>query len=127
GLSDYIRHLVMANEVDFSGSVVAIQQQLAKIRLSILYHSRIMFLQIPFYTTIYLSDFWFPGKVNWIYIVFQILFTGAFTGLAVWFYINHKPENLHKKWLKSMVNGSGGKYIEKALAFYNELETFKQE
>ncbi|MDR1526393.1 MAG: hypothetical protein LBS46_01830, partial [Dysgonamonadaceae bacterium] len=38
GLSDYIRHLVMANEVDFSGSVVAIQQQLAKIRLSILYH-----------------------------------------------------------------------------------------
>ncbi|MDR0543683.1 MAG: hypothetical protein LBH19_15955 [Dysgonamonadaceae bacterium] len=127
GLSDYIRHLIMAHSIDYNSSVVAIQQQLAKIRISILYHLRTMFLQIPFYTTIYLSDLWFPAKVSWVYMAFQVVFTGLSAGLAVWFYKNHKPENLHKKWLRSLVRDSGGKYIEKAMAFYDELETFKQE
>lgn len=125
GMSDYIRHLVMASAMDYSSGVVNIQQQLAKIQLSILKHSRFMFLQMPFYTTMYLSDLWFPGKAGWLYIIIQVIFTGAFVWLSIWFYKNHTPGNLHKKWLRSMVNSSGGKYIEKALAFYNELEEFK--
>jgi hypothetical protein len=126
GMSDYIRHLVMANAIDYNCSVVTIQQQLAKIQLSILRHSRFMFLQVPFYTTIYLSDLWFPSKVGWVYIIIQVIFTGVFVWLAIWFYRNHTPENLpRKKWLRNMVNSSGGKYIEKALVFYNELEEFK--
>jgi hypothetical protein len=125
GMSDYIRHLVMANAIDYSSSVVTIQQQLAKIQLSILKHSRFMFLQMPFYTTMYLSDLWFPSKFGWLGVTAQMMLTGTFVWLSIWFYINHKPENLQKKWLRSMVNGSGGKYIEKALTFYNELEEFK--
>ena len=125
-LYDYIKHLVWANNIDYNGSITEIQQKLAKLQISILRHSRFMVLQFPFWTTFYLSDKWFPHSVGWGYIIFQILFTASFTYLAYWLYKNLTVENADKKWIKSLIAGSGGKPVMKALAFYKELETFEQ-
>ena len=125
-LYDYIKHLVWTNSIDYNGSITEIQQKLAKLQLSILQHSRFMVLQFPFWTTFYLSDKWFPHSVNWSYIIFQFLLTSSFTFLAYWLYKNQTMENANKKWVKIFIEGSGGKSIIKAIAFYKELETFKQ-
>ena len=125
-LYDYIKHLVWANNIDYNGSITEIQQKLAKLQISILRHSRFMVLQFPFWTTFYLSDKWFPHSVGWGYIIFQILFTASFTYLAYWLYKNLTVENADKKWIKTLIAGSGGKPVMKALAFYKELETFEQ-
>src|SRR5258708_6029156 len=52
---DYIKHLVCVNNIDFDGSITNIQSELAKLQLSIYKHTRIMTLQLPFWTTFQLS------------------------------------------------------------------------
>lgn len=127
GLADYIKHLAWANHINYDGSIMEIQQQLSRLQLSIINHAKTMCLQIPFYTTFYLSNKWFPSEAGTGYILLQITITGSFTFLAYWLYKNHKPENLNKKWFKNMIAGSGGKSVSKALEFYKELEEFKKD
>ena len=125
-LYDYIRHLVWINNIDYDGSITAIQEKLSKLQLSILRHSRFMVLQIPFWTTFHLSDKWFPHAVSSGYILFQFLLTASFTFFAYWLYRSQTMENANKKWVKALIEGSGGKSVIKAITFYKELETFKQ-
>lgn len=126
GLYDYIKHLVWTNNIDYNGSVTEIQQKLIKLQLSIFKHSRVMVLQLPFWTTFYLSDKWFPQSVGVGYFVFQILLTALFTYLTYWLYKNQTIENADKKWVKTLIAGSGGKAVMKALEFYKDIEKFKQ-
>jgi hypothetical protein len=64
--------------------------------------------------------------VGWGYIAFQVILTASFTYMAYWLYKNQTIENANKKWVKTLINGSGGKSVMKALEFYKELEKFKQ-
>ena len=86
-----------------------------------------MILQIPFWTTFYLSNLWFPQEVGPVYMLFQVLMTGSFVFFTYWLYKQHKPESLNKKWFRNMIAGSGGKSVEKALEFYKEMEEFEKE
>jgi hypothetical protein len=126
-LFDYIKHLVWINNIDYDGSITEIQQKLTRLQLSIFKHSRIMVLQLPFWTTFQLSNKWFPQNVGWGYLVFQFVLTASFTYLAYWLYKNQTIENADKKWVKTLINGSGGKSVARALEFYKELEKFKQD
>jgi len=125
-LYDYIKHLVWINNIDYSGSVTEIQSRLVKLKLSIFAHSRIIVLQLPFWTTFILSDKWFPQSASLGYIVFQIAFTASFTFLAFWLYKNQTLENADKKWFKFLIAGSGGKSLMKAIDLYKELEEYKE-
>lgn len=122
---DYIKHLNWASKIDYDGSITEIQSELSKLRLSIFQHSRTMILQLPFWTTFYLSSRWFPGEIGVGYLLFQLLMTGSFTFAALWIYKNLTVENSHKKWVKTLITGAGGRAISKALEFYEELEEFK--
>lgn len=127
GFADYIKHLAWTKNINYNGSVMEIQKQLSKLQLSIINHSKIMILQIPFWTTFYLSNLWFPQEVGLGYILFQVLITGSFVFFTYWLYKQHKPESLNKKWFRNMIAGSGGKSVEKALEFYKEMEEFEKE
>lgn len=127
GLYDYIKHLVWTNNINYDGSVTEIQQNLSKLQLSIVKHTKIMVLQLPFWSTLYLSNSWFPSQVGWTYILFQVFLTSSLSYLAYWLYKNQKVENLDKKWYKTLIAGSGGKSVAIALEFYKEIETFKSE
>lgn len=125
-LFDYIKHLVWVNNIDYNGSITAIQGKLTALQLSILRHNRLMVLQFPFWTTFYLSDTWFPGTVSWAYLIFQVLLTGSFTFFAYWLYKNQRPEQADKKLVKAFIESSGGKSVTRAIKFYKEIENFKQ-
>ncbi len=127
GLTDYIRHLSWVNNINYNGSVMEIQQQLARLKLSIIQHSKIMCLQFPFYTTFYLSDKWFPAEVGIGYLLLQTVITGSLAYLSYWLYSQHKPENFEKKWFRKMLEGSGLTSVINAMDFYKELETFKED
>lgn len=124
GFADYVKHLVWANHINYNGSIIEIQQQLSRLQLSIISHAKTMCLQIPFYTTFYLTNQWFPHEVGPGYIIFQVMLTGSFVFLSYWLYKNHKPENLDKKWFRNMIAGSGGKSVMKAMEFYKEMADF---
>ncbi len=125
-LYDYIKHLIWIKNIDYDGSVTEIQEKLSKLQLSIIQHSRFMVLQIPFWTTFQLSDNWFPHEISWGYVIFQFLLTASFTFLAYRLYQGLTVENVNKKWVRGMIEGSGAKSVFKAIGFYKELETFKQ-
>ena len=127
GFADYIKHLVWTHNINYNGSIMEIQQQLSRLQLSIIDHSKTMILQIPFWTTFYLSNLWFPQEVGLGYVLFQGLLTGSFVFITWWLYKQHKPESLDKKWFRNMIAGSGGKSVEKALEFYKEMEEFEKE
>ncbi len=127
GLMDYIKHLVWTNTINYDGSITEIQQRLSTLQFSIVKHTKIMVLQLPFWTTFYLSSRWFPSNVGIPYIIFQVLLTGGLAYLAYWLYRNQNIENLDKKWYQTLIAGSGGRSVKNALAFYKEIETFKSE
>ena len=127
GFADYIKHLVWTKNINYDGSVVEIQKRLSKLQLSIINHSKIMILQLPFWTTFYLSNRWFPQDTGIGYLILQISITGSFIYLTYWLYKNHKPESLSKKWFRNLIAGSGGKSVEKAIEFYKEMEEFEKE
>lgn len=124
--ADYVKHLVWTNNINYNGNITETQEQLTRLQLSIIQHTRIMCLQFPFWTTFYLSSNWFPGSIGVGYIIFQIMLTGSFTFAAYWLYKNQTIENIDKKWFQRLIAGSGGKSVMKALAFYKEIEKFKQ-
>jgi hypothetical protein len=127
GLIDYIKHLVWINNINFDGSIIEIQQKLNRLELSIIQHTRIMYLQFPFWTTFFLSDKWFPGETGWGLIVLQVALTSAFSFLAYWLYKNIRIENMNKKWFRRLIAGTGGNQVSKALTFYREIEDFKSD
>ena len=47
--ADYIRHLVWANRINYDGSILTIQKELAGLQLSIIQHAKTMCLQFPFF------------------------------------------------------------------------------
>ncbi|MDY0200491.1 MAG: hypothetical protein RBR40_05840 [Tenuifilaceae bacterium] len=127
GFADYIKHLAWTKNINYDGSVMEIQKRLSKLQLSIISHSKIMILQLPFWTTFYLSNSWFPQDIGFTYILFQITLTGSFIYLTYWLYKVHKPKSLNKKWFRNLIAGSGGKSVEKAIEFYKEIEEFEKE
>jgi hypothetical protein len=119
---DYIRYLILIGGMLYDGSVTEIQNKLHRLQLSLLAHTRIMVLQLPFWSTFHLSSKWFPGAVGAGYIVFQFLFTASFVWVALWLYKKltfKEPEN---RWVRFFLSGIGGKAIWNALKFYRELE-----
>jgi hypothetical protein len=84
-----------------------------------------MFLQIPFWTTFYLSNQWFPQSASTAFIIFQLVFTASACLLTGWLYFHFTTANAHKKWVQLFIRGAGGKNIHAALGFYEEIEQFK--
>lgn len=125
-LYDYCKHLIWIQGIDFDGSITEIQQKLVKLHLSIFSHSRIMVLQFPFWTTFYLSNRWFPQYANKGYLFLQCTLTALFTLLAIWLYKNLTPANADKKWIRSILAGSGADKVSRALTMYAELEEFRK-
>ena len=125
GLIDYIQHLIWIARIDYDDAITVIQEKLLQLQFSLFRHNRIMFLQIPFWTTFYLSSEWFPKSVGIGFIIFQCLFTGSFCLLTVWLYRNCTIKNADKRWVKIFIKGTGGKSVQAALSFYAEMEQFK--
>ena len=125
-LYDYIKHLAWVNNINYDGSITEIQKKLVRLQLSIFQHVRVTFLQLPFWTTFYLSDKWFPQGVSWMYIIFQMLFTASFIYIAFWLNKNISLKNADRKWVQVLIQGAGGKSVNKALEFYKEIEEFNE-
>jgi len=123
----YIKHLVWLQEINYDGAVANIQQKLSGLQLSIVNHTRIMYLQTPFFTTFYLSSNWFPQDTPLPYTILQLTFTAAAIYSSWWIYRNMTPENIDHRLIKSLLNGSGRDTVQKAIDFYKEVEDYKAE
>lgn len=124
-LADYIRHLVLSYQIDFSGAVAAIQKQLIELKFSMIRSVRYIGIQLPFYTTLHLDSSWFPSQANTVWIIIQILITGLFTFAAIWIFKNFKPENIGNKFVQKLLFIADVKGIDQSLTQMEELKIIK--
>ncbi|MEO8112177.1 MAG: hypothetical protein ABI594_19155 [Ginsengibacter sp.] len=122
----YIRHIFLIANLNFSKSISNTQKKLATLQAAILRHFRILCLQLPFYVTIFIPDVLLKeGSVT--YWTVQAIAIALFTIAAIWLYRNISYKNIHKKWLKKLIEGDGGTTVSKAIVFIEEIEEFKKE
>ncbi len=122
----YIQHVIWIRQIDNSESVVEVQKKAAKLQTSTLQIVRILFLQMPFYTT-----FWFTpqmvmsGDVKFWFISFPIVLLFSF--FSIWLYRNINFRNVNKKWFKILFNSPEWTSVAKAIQFVKEIEDYKND
>jgi len=122
----YIKHIILIRQINNSNNVTNTQMKLAKLQTSALQIVRILFLQMPFHTTWFLTTDML-AKAGTGILIFQILITAAFTFLAVWLYRNISLKNADKKWFKILFSGKEWTGVIKAMAFVQEIDDFKND
>lgn len=126
GVILYVKDIFTIRQIDISGSVTFTQRKLATLQLSVLNSVRVLWLQLPFYTTWYINyEMIMHGSI--ILWIIQIIITGLTVWLAIWLFININYKNLNKKWIHHFIRGYGFFRINQAIDFINEIDDFKDD
>lgn len=122
----YIYQLILVQQVDIDGPVLAVQEKLSRLRSSTLWVARLLFLQLPVWTTFYLSK---AGllQAGTLLVLIQLLVTVAFTSLAVWLFFNIRYENRNKKWFRLIFSGREWDPIIRSMELLGQVRGYKVE
>jgi hypothetical protein len=122
----YLYQLYLIQNVDLSEPVISSQERLSRLQSSTLLVPRILFLQLPVWTTFS----WHTGMLhdgN----IFLLTIQGIISILSVygsiWLFLNIKYENRDKKWFRWLFNGIEWDPIEKSVELIKQIEEFKAE
>jgi hypothetical protein len=122
----YVKDIFTVIQIDNSDSVTITQRKLATLQFSIMKSVRIIWLQLPFYTTWYLNyELIVHGSI--IFWIVQIFFTGLSTWLAIWLFRNLNYRNLNKNRVRNFMRGYGFYSVIQALDFIKEIDNFKND
>jgi len=122
----YLFQLILIYQVDINEPVLATQEKLVRLRSSTLWISRLLFLQLPVWTT-----FWWNEVMLREWNVFQWLVTGsvtlAFAIAAIWLFFNIKYENRDKKWFRLLFTGIEWNPVVKSMELLSQIDEYKTE
>jgi len=120
----YLYQLITIYQVDITDPILKTQKELANLKASTLWVTRILCLQLPVWTT-----FWWNEVMFREWNVFQWLITGsitlAFVFAAIWLFFNIRFENRDKKWFKIIFIGKEWTPLIKAMELLEQLEEYK--
>ena len=121
----YIKHISLIRQLDYSQNIVATQNKLARLQAST-FNLRFLVLQAPFYCT----WFWSTDMINANPALFwsvSVPIALLFTILAAVLYRNLTLENMHKKWVRALINSTPEHTsVFKAIDFVKQIEEFKK-
>src|SRR5690554_154173 len=120
----YLYQLITIYQVDITDPILKTQKTLANLRLSTLWSARIMFLQLPVWTTFWWNETMFTdwNLLQW---AMTAIVTVLFTYAAVWLFFNIKYENRNKKWFRLIFNGKEWTPLMKSMALLEQVEAYK--
>lgn len=122
----YLYQLIMISNVNISDSVISAQKKLSYLKVSTLWSAKILFLQLPFWTTFYLSkEMIVSGNIA--YILVNGFFTLIFVYLATWLFFNIKYENRNKKWFQWIFRGKEWQPILESMELLNHIDNYQQQ
>jgi hypothetical protein len=120
----YLYQLITISKVDISDPVLKTQEKLASLKLSTLWVTRILFLQLPVWTT-----FWWNETMFKDWNLFQWAVTGivtlSFTYFAIWLFFNIKYENRNKKWFKLIFKGKEWTPLMNSIELIEQINNYK--
>ncbi len=122
----YLYQLILIYQVDISEPIMATQEKLVRLRSTTLWISRLLFLQLPVWTT-----FWWNEVMFQEWNVFQWLISGsvtlAFAFAAIWLFFNIKYENRDKKWFRLLFTGIEWNPVIKSMELLSQIDEYKTE
>ncbi|RAI92120.1 hypothetical protein [Algoriphagus yeomjeoni] len=121
----YLYQLILISAVNINSPIIGTQKKIAGLVTSTLWVTRILMLQLPFWTIFFLSSSEI-GTGNLLFWVIQLLVTIAFAGLAIWLYINIRYENRDKRWFKFLFGNYEWDPIMKAREMLVQIEEYKE-
>ncbi|MEJ0102393.1 MAG: hypothetical protein WDO19_07515 [Bacteroidota bacterium] len=119
----YTRHIVLLRQINNSGNIVDTQKKLAILQTSTLNTGRVLWLQLPFYTSFFFSPAFFHDIKAWL---IAIPITVLFTLLAIWLFRNINYRNSEKKWFRILFGSPEWTSVNKAIGFIKEIEDFRK-
>ena len=120
----YIYQLITIYQVDITEPILKTQKKLVTLKISTLWVSRILFLQLPVWTTFYWNSSMLENG-NWFLWIFQGIVTLSFSGVAIWLFFNIKYENKDKKWFQLIFNGKEWTPLMKAMKLSKQIKEYK--
>lgn len=120
----YLYQLILLYHADISEPVLETQRKLASLKSTTLWIARILFLQLPVWTTFYWNKSMLVNG-NIPLSVLQIVITGTFTFVAVWLFLNIKNANKDKKWFRLIINGNEWNPLIRSIELLNQVKEYK--
>lgn len=117
----YIKHNLLIQKINYTESIAEAQQKLTKLQTSTIEVIRILWLQLPFYTTFFWSADWIKHDITFWFTAFPI--TLAAVILSLWLFRNISVKNAEKKWFRVLL-GKEWKDVVYAKEYLQELEEF---
>ena len=121
----YLYQLIVIYQIDISDPVVATQEKLASLRSSSLWVARILFLQLPVWSTFYLRKEMFSVN-NQSYLIVNLAITLLFVLVSLWLFFNINYKNKDKKWFRMIFGGKEWDNVLKSITLYNDIQDFKK-
>ena len=122
----YIQNITVIAQINYTDSITETQEKIAFLQSSIVNSIRIGWLQLPFYTTCFITNkLLTAGSVQ--FWISQVSVTLLFTWLAVFLFRNISLKNRNRKWVKKLLQGYGLSRVSKAMDFIEEIEQFKKD
>jgi hypothetical protein len=123
----YIKHIILIRQLNYDGNIIDTQKKLSALQASTFQSTRVLWLQMPFHTTWFWHSSWIDFSTARFWLI-NFPITLLFALLAIYLYKNITAENMHKKWVRSlMMAGPEYKDVVRSKAFLDEIEEFRKE
>jgi len=122
----YLYQLILIYQADVSEAILETQEKLAGLKSSTLWVARILFLQLPVWTTFYWNESMLENGNAFLYIV-QAVVTLSFTFVAVWLFRNIKYENRDKRWFRIIFNGKEWTPVINSMELLSQIDEYRIE
>lgn len=120
----YLYQLTLIGRVGIHESVLETQEKLARLKSSTIWVTRILFLQLPLWTTFYWSNAMWEHAGLWVYLV-NGLITGTFLFAALWLFFNIRYENREKRWFRLIFHGKEWDPVMRSMDLLKQIETYR--
>lgn len=121
----YLYQLITIYQVDITEPIIRTQEKLASLKTTTLWVTRILFLQLPVWTTFWWNETMLTdwGILQWVVILF---FTISFTAIAIWLFFNIKYENRNKKWFQLIFSSKEWTPLTKSMELLEQVKEYKE-
>ena len=121
----YVYQLTTISQIDIAKPILKTQEKLAGLTTSTLWITRILFLQLPVWTTFWWNESMLQNWNFWQWAI-AIIITCTFTLIALWLFFNIKFENRNKKWFRLIFKGKEWTPLMKAMGLLEQLKVYNQ-
>ena len=122
----YLYQLITIYQVNMNAPIISTQEKLSNLKMSTIWVTRLLFLQLPVWTTFWWNEAMFTDWRAWQWVI-TLFFTLSFTGIAVWLFFNIKYENRHKKWFQLIFRGKEWTPLMKSMELMEQVKAYKEE